>query len=106
MSPEDLGADVVKLVNMAILALGVGVPVFPIAYEFKTEQLFKRLGLGRWVQNIEGLNRYSIIRSLDSYLKNLPDMFETLLNNILKEQASAVESAYILKKHFDDTYKE
>lgn len=35
--------------HMAILALTSGTPVFPITYEFKTQELFNRLGLGEWV---------------------------------------------------------
>jgi colanic acid/amylovoran biosynthesis protein len=108
-SPLDLipilkGYDLVVAtrLHMAILALGVGVPVLPIAYEFKTEELFKRLGLGRWVQNIEKLNEETIKGSIDTFLESLPELFGALLERIIKERESTVESAFILKKHYDD----
>jgi colanic acid/amylovoran biosynthesis protein len=89
--------------HMAILSLAVGIPVFPIAYEFKTEELFKRLGLERWVQSIERLNKDKVKRSFDSFLESLPDIFEALCESIIREQKSSFESVYILKKHFDKT---
>ena len=35
--------------HMAIMSLIAGVPVLPIAYEFKTDELFERLGHPEWV---------------------------------------------------------
>lgn len=39
--------------HMAILGLCAGTPVLPIAYEFKTQELFKNLGFAGWVESID-----------------------------------------------------
>jgi colanic acid/amylovoran biosynthesis protein len=88
--------------HMAILALGVGVPVFPIAYEFKTEELFKRLGLEKWVQNIEQLNSDTIIKALDSFLENFPDLSRKVFEGVMKERTAAIESVNLMRKHLDN----
>ncbi|HHH31663.1 MAG TPA: hypothetical protein ENK57_25400 [Polyangiaceae bacterium] len=54
--PQDLIAElgtfdlvVATRMHMAIMALVAGTAVLPIAYEFKTEELFERLGHPEWV---------------------------------------------------------
>lgn len=42
--------------HAAILSLCAGTPALPIAYEFKTTELFKRFGLGEAVINIETIS--------------------------------------------------
>ena len=42
--------------HFAILAMCVGTPVLPIAYEFKTTELFEGIGLGAWTRDIESLD--------------------------------------------------
>src|SRR3954470_309526 len=53
---RDFDLVVATRMHMAILSLGQGVPVFPIAYEFKTEELFSQLGVGDAVVRIEELH--------------------------------------------------
>jgi colanic acid/amylovoran biosynthesis protein len=105
-APPDLikilkGYDLVVAtrLHMAILALGVGVPVFPIAYEFKTEELFEKLGLERWVQNIEKLRADTIQKSFDSFLKAFPLESKKFFERVVNEREGAVKSADILKAH-------
>lgn len=52
------GYDVVIATRMhaAILALCAGTPVMPLAYEFKTAELFGRLGFAGMVPSIEGVD--------------------------------------------------
>jgi colanic acid/amylovoran biosynthesis protein len=88
--------------HMAILSLGAGIPVFPIAYEFKTEELFKRLGLAKWVQNIERLDIGTINKSFDAFFECLPNLTNKLFTCVMKEHLSAVESVKIIKKYFDN----
>ena len=87
--------------HMAILALGAGIPVVPIAYEFKMHELFKRLGHGRWVQNIESINGESLIEAVDSFLDSMPQIRGTLFTAVQKERESALESAGLVKKAFN-----
>jgi colanic acid/amylovoran biosynthesis protein len=46
--------------HVAILALIAGRPVLPIAYEFKTKELFSRLGFPGWVADIDSLDKESL----------------------------------------------
>lgn len=42
--------------HMAIMGLCVGLPVLPIAYEFKTAELYKAMGEGDWVTDISAID--------------------------------------------------
>jgi colanic acid/amylovoran biosynthesis protein len=87
--------------HMAILALGAGTPVMPIAYEFKMDELFRRLGHGQWVQDIESINGESLIKAVDSFLESMPQIRGTLFTAVQKERESALESAGLVKKAFN-----
>jgi colanic acid/amylovoran biosynthesis protein len=50
------------------------VPVLPIAYEFKTDELFARLGLDDFVQPIDTLDDESLCDALDRFLAALPQI--------------------------------
>lgn len=70
--PEDLttvfgNCDMVVATRMhaAILALVAGVPVLPIAYEFKTRELFTRLGFGDLVTDMDGASGAELCRKTD-----------------------------------------
>lgn len=86
--------------HMAIIALGVGKPVLPIAYEFKMQELFERLGAGRWVQDIETLSGNALIQTLDRFLEELPSIREPLFAAVEREYASAVASGEIVKQAY------
>lgn len=60
--------DVVVATRMhvAILALCAGVPVIPVAYEFKTRELAASLGLGALLQDIECVSADSLARAWHS----------------------------------------
>lgn len=86
--------------HMAILALSAGTIVFPIAYEFKTQELFNRLGLGQWVQDIETVRSASLIHAIDSFLQSIPEIQHSLFSNVLEERARALESSSLVKDAF------
>lgn len=88
--------------HMAIIALGVGTPVLPIAYEFKMQELFERLGQARWVQELETISRDGLIRSVDGFLAELPAIREPLFAAVEKEYASAIASGEIVKQAYYD----
>jgi colanic acid/amylovoran biosynthesis protein len=56
--------------HFAILALGVGTPVLPIAYEFKTEELFKSIAYDSNVPIIETLTSRSLVSAFDKSVDN------------------------------------
>jgi colanic acid/amylovoran biosynthesis protein len=64
------GFDIVVAtrMHMAILALCAGVPVLPISYEFKTTELFRMLGLGHLVQEMDSISERSLCGALDQFL--------------------------------------
>jgi colanic acid/amylovoran biosynthesis protein len=73
--------------HAGILALTAGVPVFPIAYEFKTDELYERLGLGRWVQQLATLEASSAASALDAFLESLPASRADLFARVASEGA-------------------
>lgn len=87
--------------HMAILALGVGTPVLPIAYEFKMHELFEKLGQPRWVQDIETISAKTLVDTADKFLASLPDIREPLFTAVQKEYESAKTSGQIVKAAFD-----
>jgi len=56
--------------HAAILAMTAGVAVFPIAYEFKTQELFEQMGLGKWMEDINSLEREACLAKLDDFMAN------------------------------------
>ena len=75
--------------HLAILALSAGVPVLPIAYEFKTRELFERLGLGEHVQDIEDLRGDDLVRALDRFWAARGEWSQTLPDAVRRERELA-----------------
>src|SRR5690606_35083956 len=88
------GFDLVVATRMhvAILALGAGVPVLPIAYEFKTEALFERLGLGAWVQDIERVRPGTLPAVADRFIEQMPAFRSDLFERVEAQRAEAMAS--------------
>lgn len=95
-SPQEL-AEILKSfdlvistrLHMAILALGVGIPVLPIAYEFKTQELFKNFVLENLVIDIEDINQQLIIDSIDSFIASINEVRQTLFPAVIREYERA-----------------
>jgi colanic acid/amylovoran biosynthesis protein len=88
--------------HMAILALSVGTPVLPIAYEFKMRELFERLAQGRWVQDIEAISAGALINAVDQLLKALPDIRQPLFTAVQKEYENAIASGHLVRQAFEE----
>ena len=88
------GFDLVVATRMhvAILALSAGVPVLPIAYEFKTQALFERLGLGEWVQDIERVRPDTLPDVADRFVEALPSFRAELFERVEAQRAEAMVS--------------
>jgi colanic acid/amylovoran biosynthesis protein len=65
-------------------------------------ELFERLGLGRWVHDIETVTADCLINSVDQFLEMLPELRETLFTAVQREHASAVASGAIVKQAFEE----
>ena len=61
-------AIIATRMHMAILGICAGVPVLPIAYEFKTRELFRRLGLEEWVTDIEDGNEVAFSELVEQFV--------------------------------------
>jgi len=84
--------------HMAILSLGVGTPVLPIAYEFKTQELFNKLGQGKWVIDIEEIESATIITYVDRFLDSLKEIRQGLIPAVQKEIEKVYESGFFVKQ--------
>ena len=79
--------------HMAILALVAGVPVIPIAYEFKTRALFERLGMREYVCDIEDVGGHALRDTAQRFLQALPHLRPTLFQKVENERQHALEAA-------------
>ncbi len=82
--------------HMGILSLCAGTPVFPIAYEFKTSELFATLGLGDWVVEIEDVDRTSFPAKLLAFINALPSIRPELMDAVMRQYDSAMSSGEFL----------
>ena len=87
--------------HMAILSLGVGTPVLPIAYEFKTKELFKNLGQENIVLDIENINEELIISSIDCLITSINKIRSQLFSAVYKEYEKARNSHILVKEAFE-----
>ncbi|NJO95703.1 MAG: hypothetical protein HC764_06425 [Pleurocapsa sp. CRU_1_2] len=86
---------------MAILSLGAGVPVFAIAYEFKTEELFCKLGQSEWLIDIEEIDANTLIKRVDSLISSLPQIHHQLFTNVEQESLSAWQTSNLVSQAFE-----
>ncbi len=101
--PEDLLAELARFdvvvamrMHIGILSLCAGTPVFPIAYEFKTTELFRRLGAGEWVEDVNTLDAATLPGHFDAFLEALPALRGRLFDKVLEESATAMAAAELL----------
>ena len=93
------GYDVVVATRMhfAILALSAGVPVLGIAYEFKTTELFREMGLESWVVDIEDLTGGTLVSLIDEMLEDLPVLRAHVRSAAQERRASALSISHDLE---------
>jgi colanic acid/amylovoran biosynthesis protein len=82
--------------HAAILALCAGTPVLAIAYEFKTRQLFARLGMDDFTLEVETLTGESLIDAWQRLAAALPQLSATLWPAVARERQSALGVATVL----------
>lgn len=99
-TPQDLvttlasfDAVIATRMHMAILALIAGTAVLPVSYEFKTTELFERMGAGRWVEDINTIDAQSLIPKLDALLAELPAVRTLLAEGVAEQRVIALEGA-------------
>jgi colanic acid/amylovoran biosynthesis protein len=84
--------------HVAIQALNMGIPVLPIAYEFKTTELFSKLIDKELILNIDTITEEGAVQVFKKYLEQLPVFRESLFNGVSKEHQSALEPVKYLKE--------
>lgn len=82
--------------HMAILSLCAGVPVLPIAYEFKTTELFTRLGMAKWILPIEAAADDTLVLMLEDFIGNLPERRKALFEAVEEERKLAWSAGELL----------
>lgn len=102
---EAYGAcDLVVATRMhaAILALCAGTPVLPIAYQFKTEELFGRLGLVDWVTDIETMTPEGFAETASRVVAAIPEARAAMFAGVETMRADAMEAGALVAEAFAD----
>lgn len=80
--------------HMAILGFLAGLPVVPISYEFKTQELFKRVGMEWPVESIEDIKVQRLTRTIDDCLeahRRDPDKLYSVVENMRRSAFATAE---------------
>ncbi|MEJ6782840.1 polysaccharide pyruvyl transferase family protein [Aminobacter sp. Piv2-1] len=83
--------------HMMIMSLCVGVPVLPIAYEFKTKELAKRVGVANLLLDIDTITPEEACGKLAALVGGLDAYRRDTLSAVLEEHASAMSAADLLR---------
>lgn len=86
--------------HMAVLALCAGVPVLPIAYEFKTRELFARFGQRSWVSDISTVTTDSLPSLARQFISNIENIRWQQRVATAKERERALQAVDLLRDAF------
>jgi colanic acid/amylovoran biosynthesis protein len=81
--------------HMAILGLCAGLPVLPIAYEFKTTEVYKSIDQGEWVTDISAIEREPFVALALRFAQRFAEFRSAVAPRVL-EQAASARSAGVL----------
>lgn len=87
--------------HMAILSLLAGTAVLPIAYEFKTKELFRQFEMNNWVQDIETINTDNLKTTVNAFIAELPNICRTLFDRVEKQKVLANSSGQKVKEAYE-----
>ncbi|WEX90267.1 polysaccharide pyruvyl transferase family protein [Sinorhizobium garamanticum] len=94
---KDLDFVVATRMHMMIMSLCTGTPVLPIAYEFKTKEVAKRVGVEDVLLDIDTVTPEEASGKLDRFVGDLDLYREVSLKAVLEEHASAMSAADLLR---------
>jgi colanic acid/amylovoran biosynthesis protein len=83
--------------HAGILALTVGTPVLPIAYEFKTSALFEAMHLGEHVIRIEEISEDRLLNHCRAFIEELPRLRRAFEENVALQHADARRAQDLLR---------
>ena len=86
--------------HAAILALCAGTPVLPIAYQFKTEELFATYGLADWVSDIETMTPDGFTATTDRVIDALDAARADLFAGVERQRADAMAAGALVAQAF------
>jgi colanic acid/amylovoran biosynthesis protein len=78
--------------HMMIMSLCVGTPVLPIAYEFKTKELSKRIGIADLLLDIDTITEEAARKNLATFVADLDHYRNLSLQAVLAEHTSAMSA--------------
>jgi colanic acid/amylovoran biosynthesis protein len=78
--------------HMMIMSLCVGTPVLPIAYEFKTKEVAKRIGVADLLLDIDTVTPSEAAEKLGGFIGSLDRYRRASLAAVLEEHASAMSA--------------
>ncbi len=84
--------------HMAVLALVAGTPALAVAYEFKTNELFRRLGLQDWVQDIETIDAHGFCEAVDRCMETRDSVVERITRAVAEAREAALKVGDLLKR--------
>jgi colanic acid/amylovoran biosynthesis protein len=95
---KDFDVVVATRMHAAILALCAGRPVLAIAYEFKSRELFRRLGLGDLVVDIEELTAERLTAAVERLLAARPAIVEKVAKSAAAERQAALAVGNLVRR--------
>ncbi|MEK1891395.1 MAG: polysaccharide pyruvyl transferase family protein [Phyllobacterium sp.] len=94
---KDFDFVVATRMHMMIISLCAGIPVLPIAYEFKTKEVAKRIGVSDVLLDIDTVTKEEAERKLEIFIQNLEHYRRTSIHAVLDEHRSAMSVSELLK---------
>jgi colanic acid/amylovoran biosynthesis protein len=94
---RELDFVVATRMHMMIMSLCVGTPVLPIAYEFKTKEVAKRIGVEDVLLDIDTVTPEEALGKLDRFAGDLDRYRAVSLKAVLEEHASAMSAADFIR---------
>jgi colanic acid/amylovoran biosynthesis protein len=88
--------------HLAIMALGVGVPVLPIAYEFKSIELFRGLGYERDILTMDTLTPKSLIEGFEFAVESYGRIAQKTRDAVDQCRRDAWQVTEILREEFPE----
>jgi colanic acid/amylovoran biosynthesis protein len=95
---KDLDVVISTRMHTAIQSLNLGVPVLPIAYEFKTKELFGKLMDKGLILDIDNIEEEMAVEVFRRFLDFLKESREGLFEGVTKEHLSALKPVKYLKE--------
>ena len=83
--------------HMGILSLCAGTPVLPIAYEFKTRELFSNLGMSEWVRDIEEVDAGGLAELAVKFADERVSLTPGLMAEVRKVRDEALSAVSLLR---------